>query len=128
MRQHSLIYHSADTMSATITYTHHRSLYINLTNRCASACSFCIKRKWAWKYRGKDLKLDHEPSAQEVIRKIGNPKKYPEVVFCGYGEPTLRLGVLKEVAAWIKSKGGTVRLNTTGLGSLYFGRNIVPEL
>jgi len=115
-------------MSANITYIYHKNLYVNLTNRCASACTFCIKQKWEWKYRGKDLKLDHEHSAKEVIKAISNPKKYPEIVFCGYGEPTLRLEVLKEVAVWVKSKGGRVRVNTTGLASLFYGRNIVPEL
>jgi TatD DNase family protein len=115
-------------MSATITYVYHKNLYVNLTNRCASACSFCIKQKWDWKYRGKDLRLAHEPTATEVIKSIGNPKKYPEIVFCGYGEPTLRIDVLKEVAAWVKSKGGKVRVNTTGLANLFHERNIVPGL
>ncbi len=115
-------------MSATITYTYHGNLYVNLTNRCASACSFCIKQKWDWKYRGKDLRLKHEPTAQEVIKAIGNPKKCPEIVFCGYGEPTLRAEVLKEVAAWVKKNGGKVRVNTTGLANLFYDRNIVPEL
>jgi TatD DNase family protein len=115
-------------MSAAIVYKYRGNLYINLTNRCTNACSFCIKRKWEWKYRGKNLRLKREPTPAEVIKAIGDPKKYPEIVFCGYGEPTLRLDVLKEVAAWIKSKGGKVRLNTTGLASLRYSRNVALEL
>jgi TatD DNase family protein len=35
---------------------------------------------------------------------------------------------VKEVAAWIKSRGGRVRVNTNGHGNLINGRNILPEL
>src|SRR5207249_4708406 len=49
-------------------------------------------------------------------------------VFCGYGEPTIRLDALKEVSRWVKSRGGKTRLNTDGHGSVINKRNIVPEL
>jgi TatD DNase family protein len=49
-------------------------------------------------------------------------------VFCGYGEPTIRLDALKEVARWVKEKGGKTRLNTDGHGNVINKRNIVPEL
>jgi TatD DNase family protein len=78
--------------------------------------------------KGHLLKLDKEPDYDEVIKSIGDPKKYDEVVFCGYGEPTLRLDLLKKVAQWLKERGITVRLNTNGEGNLIHKRNIVPEL
>ena len=111
-----------------IVYTYHDGLYINLTNRCTAACTFCIKNKWSRRFRGHDLHLEKEPTAQEVINAIGDPKKYHEVIFCGYGEPLLRLDELKEIAAWVKKQGGRVRINTSGLANLTYNRNIVPEL
>ena len=55
-------------------------------------------------------------------------KKYDEIVFCGYGEPTLRLDIIKEVSKKIKEAGGKVRLNTNGHGNVINKRNILPEL
>jgi TatD DNase family protein len=49
-------------------------------------------------------------------------------VFCGYGEPTIRLDALKTVGAWVKAHGGRTRLNTDGHGNIINKRNIVPEL
>ncbi|MBW7943510.1 MAG: radical SAM protein, partial [Candidatus Kuenenia stuttgartiensis] len=51
-----------------------------------------------------------------------------EVVFCGYGEPTERLEVLKAVAADLKSKGKRIRLDTNGHGDIINGRSIANEL
>jgi len=72
--------------------------------------------------------VEDEPTPEEAIALIGDPSQYREVVFCGYGEPVLRLDFIKEVGRWLKSKGATVRLNTDGHGNLIYGRNIVPEL
>ncbi len=72
--------------------------------------------------------LDREPTAEELIREIGDPRRYREIVFCGYGEPLLRLDVVKSVAAWVKQRGVSVRLNTNGQGNLIHQRNILPEL
>lgn len=111
-----------------IVYRYQNNLYVNLTNRCASACTFCIKQKWEWKYRSYDLKLDHEPTADEVIAAIGDPTQCEAIVFCGYGEPLIRYDVLIEVARKVKAAGGTIRINTSGLANLFHKRNIVPEL
>jgi TatD DNase family protein len=78
--------------------------------------------------KGYNLRLQEEPSAVELIRAIGDPGWFEEVVFCGYGEPTLRLSVIKEVARAVKERGGRVRLNTNGHGNLIHQRNILPEL
>jgi TatD DNase family protein len=72
--------------------------------------------------------LDHEPNFQEVIAAMGDFQKYDEVVFCGFGEPTMRLDLLKKIAKYVKEKGGKTRLNTNGEGNLIHRRNIVPEL
>ena len=110
-----------------IVYPIRSSLYLNITNRCTAACTFCV-RYFTDVVKGHNLRLKKEPTAKELIKEIGDPKKYDEVVFCGYGEPLLRLEVVKEVAAAVKKKGGRVRIDTNGHGNLIHKRNIVPEL
>lgn len=110
-----------------ITYVIGESLYINLTNRCNADCVFC-DRKGDAVVKGYNLKIARESEAQEVINEIGDPTRYHEIVFCGYGEPTIRFDVLKTIAAWVKAHGGRVRLNTDGHGSVINKRNITPEL
>ena len=110
-----------------IAYRIRESLYLNVTNRCTNRCTFCIKFQSDF-VKGYNLRLSHEPSEEEIKKAIGDPSHYKEIVFCGYGEPTLRLDLIKNVAAWIKEKGGNVRLNTNGQGNLIHRRNILPEL
>lgn len=100
--------------------------YINLTNRCNNACDFCIRQNKVG-IPGLSLWLEKEPEAGEVIAQLDAAGR-GDVVFCGYGEPTLRLDVLKEVAAYVKSYGGKVRVNTNGLANREYGRDVVPEL
>ncbi|MDD5021418.1 MAG: TatD family nuclease-associated radical SAM protein [Endomicrobiaceae bacterium] len=112
----------------TLSYKYGNSLYLNITNRCMMACPYCIKQKWAGKFRGDSLNLSKEPTSQEVINSIIDPLKYNEIVFCGYGDALIRLEEVKEIATWIKSKGGKVRINTAGLANKFHNRNILPEL
>ncbi len=102
--------------------------YINLTNKCENACTFCI-RNTGDGVAGTPLWLEKEPTASEVMSAFDALGKVDnEVVFCGYGEPTLALDVLKECAAELKKRGFKTRLNTNGLGNLSHGRDITPEL
>lgn len=110
-----------------IAYPIRNSLYLNITNLCSNSCSFCV-RNYTDFVKGHNLRLDHEPTYQEVIESLNHLEKYEEVVFCGYGEPTIRLDLIKEVAKFLKSKNMKVRLNTNGQGNLIHKRNIVPEL
>lgn len=104
------------------------NLYINLTNRCSNRCTFCVRDQSA-EYEGYSLWLkDGEPSVEQVIKAIGNPAQYNEIVFCGYGEPTYRLNAMLEICDYVHANGGKTRLNTNGHGSLINGRNIAPEL
>jgi TatD DNase family protein len=111
------------------TYKLGNSLYINITNRCNAHCSFC-KRKEDPILRGYNLGMERteEPSADIYIKEIGDPKDYKEIVFCGYGEPTIRWEVVKDVAKYIKANGGRTRLNTNGHGNVINKMNITPEL
>ncbi len=110
-----------------IVYPIRDSLYINLTNRCTSQCYFCIRSVSDF-VKGHKLRLEAEPSAADVLREIAAAGKYREIVFCGYGEPTLRLEVIKEIAAAVKAGGGQVRLVTNGHGNLINKRSIAAEL
>lgn len=108
-------------------YQIRNSLYINLTNRCTNRCDFCPRPKEPV-VKGYYLKLRKEPTVERIIKEIGNPNNFDEVVFCGYGEPTIRLGTVKKIAKWIKDNGGKTRLNTNGHANMIASRNIVPEL
>jgi len=128
-----------DVAMLTLIYRYKTKLYVNLTNRCPTACVFCIKSKWKMVYRGSDLDLGGaEPDAGAftgLIKEAWLQEPFDELVFCGYGEPTMRLEALIETARAVKTGGLRpvpddlrIRLNTNGLGSLINGRDIVPEL
>lgn len=110
-----------------IAYRIRDSLYLNITNRCTGKCTFCIRYQGDF-VKGHNLRLRREPTAEELKAAIGNPASFSEVVFCGYGEPLLRLDIVRAVASWVKEKGGRVRINTNGHGNLINKRNILPEL
>lgn len=113
----------------SFTYMLGNSLYINLTNRCNADCTFCRRKEDPF-LRGYNLgmKKSDEPLAEVYISEIGDPKKYDEIVFCGYGEPTIRWDVLKEVAKYVKANGGKTRINTNGHGNIINKKNITPEM
>ena len=113
--------------SGEITYKIRNSLYLNVTNRCTNRCGFCVRSTSAF-VKGHNLRLEREPTAEELIRAIGDPTRYDEVVFCGFGEPLIRLDLVKEVAGWVGDRGGWVRVNTNGHANHYHKRDILPEL
>ena len=103
-------------------------LYVNLTDRCTLRCDFCPKHNGCTDVKGHELYLSARPSEDLIIAMIGDPTDYTEIVFCGYGEPTLRLKALLKIARTVKAAGGKTRINTDGLGSRVNKRDIVPEL
>jgi len=103
------------------------SLYINLTNRCSNACSFCVRNNCDG-VGGHNLWLEREPSAQEVIEAIGDPTQYREIVFCGYGEPMIKLDEIIEISKYVKKKGIKTRINTNGQANLIHGCKTVGRL
>ncbi len=116
----------------TISYEVGNNLYLNFTNQCPCACTFCIRNNADGAYGSDPLWLEHEPSMDEILADLQKRElsKYSEIVFCGYGEPTCRLDVLIETAEWLRSKanGVKLRINTNGLGDLINGRSIAEEL
>ncbi len=114
----------------TICYALEDSLYINLTNRCTNQCTFCVRDKDCG-VGDVNLWLEREPTIDEVIEDIKkhNPNNYKEIVFCGYGEPTLRLDVIIEAAKFIKENYNLpTRINTNGHANLVYKRDITEEL
>ena len=114
----------------TITYTVGDSLYVNTTNRCSNSCDFCVRSHGEALYG--DLWLDHEPTKEEILADIERrePEKFPELVFCGYGEPTERQDDIVWVMRELKKKHPNlkIRINTNGQADLINGRDTTPEL
>ena len=107
-----------------------RSFYVNLTNQCTCACTFCLRSL-------KDMAEDHslwlksEPT-EEAVREALSALPWDsvaEIVFCGFGEPTMRLETLTNLLRWIRAEhpDAKTRLNTNGLSDLYFGRDTAPD-
>lgn len=111
-----------------LAYELHGNCYLNITYHCTLRCGFCPKFNGSWEVQGYDLLIKREPSVEEILVAVGDPSRYQQIVFCGLGEPTLRLDVLLEVAEKLKQQGATIRINTDGLASLVHGRDVTPEL
>lgn len=115
----------------TIVYKVHNNLYVNLTNRCSCSCVFCLRQNRDHMEESDSLWLDHEPTLQEVKDAFAKEdmSQYEEVVFCGFGEPTERMDLLLEVAAFVKENyQKPIRINTNGQANLINGRDVAPEL
>jgi len=126
--------HNANTLfklypaeKSRIAYEIRDSLYLNITNRCTNLCNFCIRTKTDF-VKGHNLMLDEEPTVDEILKAIGDPTRYNEIAFCGYGEPTMRLDVVKAIAKELKARGAKLRLVTNGHGDLINSRPIASEL
>lgn len=114
-----------------ILYKVHNNLYVNLTNKCPCACTFCLRQTMDRIGESDRLWLEREPNFDEVVEafKKYDMKEFGEVVFCGFGEPTEALDVLEQTAKYVKENfGNKIRINTNGLGNLVNNRNILPEL
>lgn len=118
-------------MSAmNIVYNYQHKLYINLTNRCTNKCKFCIRYTPSG-VDGIDLWLEHEPDLNEVIAALEEKdfKSFDEIIFCGYGEPTMRWEILLGAAKYIKENSSAkIRLNTNGHGNKIAGKDITPKM
>jgi TatD DNase family protein len=111
-----------------IAYKIRNSLYLNITNRCSNHCTFCAKFK-SYTVKGHYLRLGEEPSEAEIFNAIGpNPEEYDEVVFCGFGEPLIRLDLVRSIGLRLKKMGCKIRVDTDGLANLFHGKNVLPQL
>ncbi len=109
----------------TITYIVGDKLYVNITNRCPCACTFCIRQNGDGAYGSDSLWLEREPTVDEVVQdfKKYDLSKFTEIVFCGYGEPMERADDVVQIAQRLKELSDIpLRMNTNGLSDLINGR------
>lgn len=107
-------------------------IYINLTNMCTNNCIFCIRQQKD-DVVGTNMWLESENiTALDVINQL---KQHIDIIgkgvtFCGYGEPTMKFEILKEVAQYIKSNypNTYIKVNTNGHGNIINKKDILPEL
>lgn len=112
-----------------ILYEVYDNLYVNMTNKCPCACTFCLRQTRDEMNHSGSLWLEREPDVEEVKAEFSkfDMEKYKEVVFCGFGEPTERLEDLLKVAAYVKEQfGKAIRVNTNGLSDLIWQKNTAP--
>lgn len=102
----------------TVFYKFEGKMYINITNGCPCDCVFCIRKNGDSIEDNDSLWLEHEPSFEEITEAFNAFDKtgISEAVFCGYGEPTVRIEMLLKTAEYIKANSKmSVRVNTNGL-------------
>lgn len=107
------------------------NVYVNLTNKCPCACTFCLRNTKELN-KSNNLWLDREPTVQEIIEEF---EKYDlalfnEIIFCGFGEPLMRLNDIIEVSKYLKSRNKDIpiRINTNGLADLVHKKEVAPLL
>lgn len=105
------------------------SVYLNITNRCSNRCGFCTRHVSSY-VKGHRLDVLREPTLSDIFEDMQDAGPADEIVFCGFGEPLMRFGLLKEIASRIKKEDSTkpIRLVTNGQGDLILGRKVIPEL
>ena len=117
--------------SMCITYIVEDKLYVNVTNKCSNRCEFCIRNNGDGAYGSDSLWLEREPTRDEILDSIFSRDLtvFPELVFCGYGEPTYRLDDIIYVAKAVKERYPEmkIRINTNGHSDLIQGRNTAPD-
>lgn len=115
-----------------IIYRYKHQFYFNITNKCPCRCKFCIRNNGDSVGEANNLWFEHEPSLNEIYEAIEafDFEGCTEIVFCGYGEPTMALENLIAVSAYMRKKlpGVRVRLNTNGLSDLIHKRSTAEEI
>ncbi|AWZ48538.1 TIGR04100 family radical SAM protein [Clostridiaceae bacterium 14S0207] len=114
-----------------ILYTIDDILYINITNKCPCNCVFCIRQEGDSVENSGSLWLEKEPSVEEIINELKKEdlSKYSQIVFCGYGEPLMRINEVIDVCKYIKSVSTIkLRINTNGLSDLIYKKSTAPML
>lgn len=116
--------------SMCITYIVDGSLYVNMTNKCSNRCDFCIRNNGDGAYGSDSLWLEHEPTFEEILESVFSRdlESFPELIFCGYGEPSYRLSDAVAVAKAVKAKHPKIkiRINTNGHSDLILGKDTAP--
>ena len=94
---------------AKILYVYNDQVYANITNKCDCNCTFCIRKQFDGVGDADTLWHKAEPSLSEII--------------------ACALENLIASARYVKEKTSLpIRVNSNGLGNLYYKRDIVPQL
>lgn len=117
---------------ADIIYNYGGKPYLNLTNRCPCACTFCIRSQAEGIGSARSLWHQGDPTWEEIELALERAdfSRAKEAVFCGYGEPFCALENLRRSAQWLKDNYPrlALRVNTNGLGDLIHGRPTAAAL
>lgn len=112
-------------------YDYGTGLYANITNRCPCKCEFCIRDMTDSLGSADSLWLKREPTYDEIIELLTEVDlaPYDELIFCGYGEPLVRLDDVVKVASYVKENTHLkTRINTNGLSDLIHKKDTAPML
>ena len=118
-------------MTTDIIYRYKNQVYFNITNKCPCRCTFCIRNTEDAIGEASNLWFDHEPKLEEIYKAIDefDFTNCNEVVFCGYGEPTMALENLIAVSKYVRERYPfRIRLNTNGLSDLIHNRSTAEEI
>lgn len=112
------LFHLPLDLPPEIVYELRHNLYLNITNQCPNTCWFCPRQK-SWVVKGHNLKLEKEPTLSEILQELPvDLSSYNEVGFCGLGEPTCRMDIIRELVPILRQRGAKrLRLDTNGLGN-----------
>lgn len=117
-------------MDFVYTFGDPSTLYLNVTNRCTNHCCFCVRRS-ARGLGGGNLWGGVEPDLDDLLEAIeehAELSELDEIVWCGFGEPTFRLDLIREAGPIFRRAGPRVRLNTNGHACAIHGRDVLAEL
>ena len=105
-----------------------------MTNSCTNSCVFCL-REQKDDVQGANMWLEKDNvTAKDVLEQIENKKdivsKSEEIVFCGYGEPLIKINEVVEISKYLKENFPNIkiRINTNGHANAIHKRNVVVEL
>lgn len=105
-------------------------VYVNLTNRCPCACTFCLRQTKVMS-ESHTLWLKEEPTVDEIMKEFQkyDLDDFSEVVFCGFGEPLERVDEVIQIAGLLKlyHRDLPIRINTNGLANLIHQRDVTPQ-
>ena len=105
-----------------------------MTNACTNACVFCLRNQKD-DVQGANLWLEKDNiTTNAVIEQIEAKKeiisKSEEIVFCGYGEPLIKINEVVEISKYLKENYPNIkiRINTNGHANAIHKRNVALEL
>lgn len=114
---------------ASLIYIIGKKAYVNLTGRCGNDCAFCIRGKTDG-LAGYHLRQHADRPSGRFLEALSvlRPADFEELVFCGFGEPTLRPAELRTIASAARATGWKTRLNTNGQATTFLDREEVTGL